>query len=373
MTATLRVVLDQAVAPTDHDLEIASVELARALVEAQPSGTAVAAIVPASSDDAPDIEQRVPGLAGVHRTAMGRTRLASAWQLGVVAGVGGGMIHSPTLLAPLVKHDRAHDHDQTVVTLWDLEPWLRPHEVSRSAAAAQKALLKRAVRYADAVVVPTHAHAHELDDIAPLRGRVRVVPGAPPARFGLPTDAEARRRDLAVPPRYVVVAGGVAGSDGVEDALRGVVETGDDGLEVVTLSDTGDTSAIVDLASAAGLPERRVRPLSNLDAGDRAALFAGALAFVAPSVSTKFPWRTLEALVVGAPVVAASTPLSNEILADGAQLVSASSPEAIAGALGRLSGDDELRARMSVLAADRGRAFGWRDTAERVWHLHAEL
>jgi hypothetical protein len=30
------------------------------------------------------------------------------------------MIHSPTSLAPLVKHDRVHDNDQTVVTMWDL-------------------------------------------------------------------------------------------------------------------------------------------------------------------------------------------------------------------------------------------------------------
>jgi hypothetical protein len=39
------------------------------------------------------------------------------------------MIHSPTLLGPLVKHDRVHESDQTVVTLWDLDAWERPAEL----------------------------------------------------------------------------------------------------------------------------------------------------------------------------------------------------------------------------------------------------
>jgi hypothetical protein len=35
--------------------------------------------------------------------------------------------------------------------------------------------------------------------------------------------------------------------------------------------------------------------------------------------------------------------------------------------------DGALRERLSVLASDRARAFSWRDSAERVWQLHADL
>ena len=35
--------------------------------------------------------------------------------------------------------------------------------------------------------------------------------------------------------------------------------------------------------------------------------------------------------------------------------------------------DAELRSRLGVLASDRARAFSWRDSAERVWQLHADL
>ena len=52
VTALLRVVLDQVVAPTSADLSMASRELGRALVTAAPAGCAVEGIVPAVADAA---------------------------------------------------------------------------------------------------------------------------------------------------------------------------------------------------------------------------------------------------------------------------------------------------------------------------------
>ena len=63
MTALLRVVLDQVVAPTGADLSTASRELGRALVKTAPKGCAVEGIVPAVADVAGVVEGVVPGLA----------------------------------------------------------------------------------------------------------------------------------------------------------------------------------------------------------------------------------------------------------------------------------------------------------------------
>src|SRR6476469_360126 len=101
MTATLRVMLDQLVAPTEPDLAEASRELGRALVAGAPAGCEVEGIAPAGQADLSE----VPGLAGVRRTALARRELAAALQLGVGTGIGAGMIHSPSLFAPLVRHD----------------------------------------------------------------------------------------------------------------------------------------------------------------------------------------------------------------------------------------------------------------------------
>ena len=79
MTATLRVMLDQLVAPTDPDLADASRELTRGLIAGAPAGCEVEGIAPGRPADRP---VEIAGLAGVRRTALARRELAAALQLG---------------------------------------------------------------------------------------------------------------------------------------------------------------------------------------------------------------------------------------------------------------------------------------------------
>ena len=377
MTVALRVVLDQLVAPTDADLVSASRCLARGLVAAAPTGCEVTAITPAASAEQIEaLHAEVTGLAGVHRAALGRRELAAAWQLGASSGVGAGMIHSPTLFAPLVKHDRAHDHDQTVVTLWDLDAWEAPDRLSRSAVTWRRAMLKRAVKHADAVVVPTHATAARLGEISRLGDRVRVIAGAPPIGFALPSDAAGRLRDLALPPVFVAVDA----SAGLPAALTAAAQAlgADADLHAVVVGATeGTEPAIADAAAAAGIPERRVHVRGALEPRDRAAVIGSARAFVTASRRSAFPWRVLEALHLGTPVVAAASPVHAEVVLDGGLVVGDPEEdvdaEALAAALTRTVTDDEAARRLRVLATDRARAFSWRAAADRVWQLHADL
>lgn len=378
MTALLRVVLDQVVTPTDPALSMASRELARALVAAAPSGCAVEAIVPSAADVAGALEGAVPGLADITRTSLPRRELAAAWQLGVVPGVGGGMIHSPTLMAPLIKHDRVHDSDQTVVTLWNLDAWERPTELGRTAVAWYKAMLKRAVKFADAVVVPSHAAAERVAEFGKFGDRIRVISGAAPAGFTVPTDEIGRRRELDVPEGFVLVAGSSAPSSRLADAFAAVVRGGADLPVVVIDTPEGDEPAVAALAATAGLAEGRVQVRGSLDDADRAAVLGGAVALLAPSRLTGFPWRIVEALAVGVPVVAVDTPTHRGVVLDGGVLVGAdAADEAAADALGaglaQVLGSTAAVERFAVLAADRGRAFSWQGAAERVWQLHADL
>lgn len=372
MVATLRVMLDQLVVPTEPALAEASRELARALVAGAPAGCEVEAIAPAGGG-----EVDLPGLAGVRRTALPRRELAAAMQLGVGTGIGGGMIHSPTLFAPLVRHDRVHDNDQTVVTVWDLRPWEAPGELSRSAVSWYRSMLKRAVKFADAVVVPTHSIAARLAEIAPLGDRIRVIAGASPLGFAVPKDEVGRRRELGLPEGFVLLAGGAVPSDALDVGFAAVVASGVDLPVVVVDVEEGHEPAVADLAAAAGLPERRLHVRGSLDAADRAAVFGAALAFVAPSRLAGFPWRAVDALTLGVPVIAAASDVHEEVVVDGGVLVTGSDAATIVAGMG-----DALSAalvttaaadRLAVLAGDRGRAFSWREAADKVWALHAEL
>jgi len=360
--------LDQLVAPTDHDLAEASRELTKALILGTPRGCEVEGIAPAGEFAG------VEGLAGVHRTGLPRRELAAALQIGIGTGIGGGMVHSPSLFAPLVRHDRVHDNDQTVVTVWDLRPWEAPEELPRGVAAWHRAMLKRAVKHADAVVVPAHAVSSRLAEIAPkLADRIRVIAGASPLGFSVPTDEVGRRRELSIPEGFILLAGGPTPSDGLGTAVAAVVASGIDLPIVVIDVDEGLEPAVADIASAAGLPENRLHVRGRLGPADRASVYGAAVALVAPSRRAGFPSRIVDALTLGVPVVAADSEVHREVIVDGGVLVEATDAAAFGDALGEALGSTTSAERLAVLAGDRGRVFSWRAAADKLWQLHAEL
>lgn len=355
--AQLRVVLDQTTTIVDADHAQAARDLTRGLVDTAPSGCTVEAIVPAGA------EIDIPGIAEVRSLRIGRRELAASWQVGIAPGVGGGLIHAPSLMAPLVKHDRLHDDDQVAVTLWDLHAWESPELLSKGAVAWQRGMLRRAARHADVVVVPSHAMAERIGSFAKVGDRVRVIAGAPPEGFVVPADATARRVALSLPERYVVVTGS---AESLEHGFRAAAAADVDAV-VLDAAD-GAEPRLAEIASAVGLPERRAHVRGKLAPEDRAAVLTGAAALVATSALAAWPWRAMEAMSLSVPVVAVDSGVHRDVIAEGGSLVSpAELSDALTDAVGAGS------ARLRVLAGDRARAFSWASSAERVWALHADL
>ena len=124
-----------------------------------------------------------------------------------------------------------------------------------------------------------------------------------------------------------------------------------------------------------------MRPLGRLDDADLAVVLDRATLFVYPSLAEGFGLPIVEAFKFGLPVIHSDDPALVEVAA-GASLVverpaaptdDAAYTDRLAAAIGRVLSDGELSARLGVLASDRARAFSWRDSAERVWQLHADL
>src|SRR5690606_18360186 len=158
-----------------------------------------------------------------------------------------------------------------------------------------------------------------------LGDRVRVVAGAPPERFTVPLDAQQRRAALALPDRYIVVCGT---GETFEHGFRAAAAAD---IDVVVLDGAaGAEPRLGGRASAAGLPVRRAHVRGALSAEDRAAVLAGAAAFVATSDYAAWPWRAMEAMALGVPVVAVDCGSHRDVIAEGGALVE---PDEVADAV----------------------------------------
>ncbi len=363
--STLRVIVDDILLPGGGPVSRYTEDLARALIQAAPRGSDVAGVVAASLEgDYARIRELLPGLRRLHKSALTRRQLAAAWQHGFTALPGTGMVHATSLFAPLRRHDRSFaPGEQTIVTIHDAIAWTHPELLPPRVVSWTKAMGRRAERHADAVVVPSHAVAADLEEHLDLADRVRVIGAAPSTTLIVPADADARRTAHELPERYVV---GVVEDDplnGFADLAAGAAG----GLPIVLLTAAGNAATIE------GADEFTV--IEDASASDRAGILAGAAVFILPSVAAGPSATLLDAIALGIPVVATDLSAIAEVTADAAVLVERGDGYAanLADAIGSLFDDESARARLSVAAQDRAKAFTWRDAAEKVWQLHADL
>ncbi|WP_448809337.1 glycosyltransferase [Agromyces bauzanensis] len=379
MTTTLRVILDQIVAPVPGALGRYTRDLGRAIVAAAPRGCEVEAIVSSSlPDDYDRVLREVPGLSGLYKTTLARRELAAAWQLGITTSPGGGMIHGTSLFAPLRKHDRDAG-DQVVATVHDVLAWTHPEALSAASVAWQKGMLKRARKHADAVVVPTHALAERLAQIADFGDRVRVIGTAPRSGLVVGPDADARAAHLGIPREYIVVPGTLEPRKGLVDVFTALARRGVPEVPVVVLGpESWGDQHVAAVADEIGVDASRIHHLDDPDAADLAAVVSRALAFVAPSHDETSGTALIEAFSLGAPVIHSDTPAHLEVSAGAGLAVPVGMADngyadRLAAAITSVVSDRSLADRLSIAGSDRGRAFSWRDAGERVWQLHADL
>jgi Glycosyltransferase len=376
---TLRVIVEPVLSETPDGVSRYARELAVQLIATAPAGCDVEGVVAAhDSDDDARLAALLPGLANVNALSLGRRELTVAWQMGARLPALTGMIHSPSLLAPLRKHDRRNDGTQIVVTIHDVTAWTAPETLSATEVLWQKAMAKRARKHADAVVVPTHAVAEQLAEAVDLGDRIRVIGGAPTGSVSVPRDADARATRLGLPDRFVATVGSLEPRRGIRALIEAMSLPQLAGVPLLIAGgDEYGDERISDVAMSFGLPEGRVRALGNLDDADLAVLLDRAAVFVYPSLASGFGLPMIEAFQLGAPVVHSDDPALVEVAFGAGVTVArqdaAGYPSRLADAIGEVLDDASLADRLAVTGADRARAFSWRDSAEQVWQLHADL
>jgi alpha-1,3-rhamnosyl/mannosyltransferase len=128
--------------------------------------------------------------------------------------------------------------------------------------------------------------------------------------------------------------------------------------------------ATLDELQRSGEPVKRLGYVAELDL---ASLYAGAAAFVFPSLYEGFGLPALEAMASGTPVVASNCGSVREVVGDAALLVEPTDAASITAGLERVLGDAAVAQQLRARGPARAGAFSWRESALRLLSLFEDL
>jgi alpha-1,3-rhamnosyl/mannosyltransferase len=109
-----------------------------------------------------------------------------------------------------------------------------------------------------------------------------------------------------------------------------------------------------------------------VDKNDLPAIYAGAIAYAAPSYYEGFGLTLLEAMSQGVPVVTSNRYSLPEVAGDAALFVRPDDSEGLADALYKVVFDTELRARLIERGYERVRSFSWEATAQATLRAYTD-
>ncbi|MEQ1737349.1 MAG: glycosyltransferase, partial [Rhodoglobus sp.] len=346
---TLRVIVDEMLSTAAGGVARYTEELTRELIDTAPRGVYVEAFVAASTEaQYARVLERLPGLTDLHKSALERRELNAAWQHGFTRLPGTGIVHAPSLFAPLARHDRLNASEQIAVTVHDTIAWTNPGALTARQVAWHKAMVKRAERYADAIVVTSHTVADQLSEIAAVGDRLRVISGAPSSALRLPHDADLLAAELELPERYVLAFGGLDAGHEIDHLIHQLPVL-DVSVPLLIVGPAADDAALAAAVADAGVPESRVRGLGRLTDQQLSVVLSRATVFAYPNVEEGFGMPVLDAFALGTPVVHSDAPAILELSAGAGLAVDREADgyaERVAEAIGSVLADSALAARM---------------------------
>jgi glycosyltransferase involved in cell wall biosynthesis len=366
----LVVLTEQLLAPVPGGTGRYTRELLAALHASTPAGWTVAGVCATHVDLSPAV---VPGVAGPRALPLGRRALTALWERGVPLWPGGDAVHAPTPLAPPSrKRGRG-----LIVTVHDTVPFTHPETLTRRGAAWHQAVIRRAVRTANAVVVPTAAVAEDLHRHAPGPATVAVVGhGVPDALLVDLSRHEAAliTGRLRLPETYVLAVGTVEPRKGLDVLVEAMArpEAPDLPLVVVGPRGWGDVD-LTELARRAGLADGRLHVTGHITDEQLAAVLRRAAVLAAPSRAEGFGLPVLEAMAVGLPVVHTDVPALVEVAGGTGVVVPRDDPRALAAALTGVLADGAGTAARVEQGRLRAAAFTWQHAATELWRLHTRF
>jgi glycosyltransferase involved in cell wall biosynthesis len=236
-------------------------------------------------------------------------------------------------------------------TVHDLTCFLMPELHTPANVRADKAFADQVLKRADGLIAVsenTRQDAINILGIPPER-ITTIYSGVPEQYFTAPPTRRARP--------YVLSVGTIEprkNLDGLLDAWKLMRPELRDAYDLVVAGPAGWGTE----STLARIKEEAVY-LGYVPEEKMPGLFAGATAFVYPSLYEGFGFPVVQAMASGVPVVTSNTSCLPEVAGGGALLVDPKSPREIANALEQLLESEEQRQRIGRIGQKRAQRYRW--------------
>jgi glycosyltransferase involved in cell wall biosynthesis len=356
------VTVDQSWQAVPGGIATSTVELLRALTARsglETVGVAAMHARPPADDWMPPVPIRhlpLPSLAlweAWHKLRWPPVELAT----GAVDVVHGTVIAVPASRAPLV------------LTVHDLAFRSHPDHFTKRGIRFFRRALELSRRSARLITCPSRATFDECVDAGFEIERLRVVPWGVRVQPVHPTDVRRARHRYGLDRPYLLFCGTAKPGKNLARVVEAFRRVDHRELEMVVVGPMGWKEDVESLVDGLG---SRARWLGAVRQRELASLYAGASAFVSPSLTEGFGLPVLEAMAQGTPVVTSARTATEEVAGDAALLVDPLDVDAIAGAIERILEDRQLAATLADAGRQRAAAYSWDRTAELMAAVYAE-
>jgi glycosyltransferase involved in cell wall biosynthesis len=301
------------------------------------------------------------GVESARRLPLPRTVLYEAWNRLERPGISGDeqVVHAPSLAFP------PRGRRPLVVTVHDVLFMDHPDWYPARGVHFHRRGLSR-LHQADLVLCPSQATEQALTAADLALPATRVVPLGTNLRP--PPDVDGALKAAGVRRPYVLWVGTLEPRKNLGGVVRGfrhAIRTtpGGDRYRLYLVGPAGWGGVSHATADVAGDAVRWLGPRSR---ADLAALYAGADAFVFPSLGEGFGLPVLEAMACGAPVVTSDRSSLREVAGDAAGLCDPADDASIGSALAEILADRDLAAERIRRGRLRAEEFTWERTVRET-------
>jgi glycosyltransferase involved in cell wall biosynthesis len=281
--------------------------------------------------------------------------------------------HSPNYTLPFVLPCPA------VLTVHDLA-FLNPHFHNTRFHLYLRTAMEVSLPRAGHVIAVSEHTRQDLEARYPrVRGRVTVVyPGLDPAFLEQPDPScvDEFRRRVADGRPYILFVGAIEPRKNLPRLVRAFeIAVGEAGLphHLVLCGPLGWRYGPSVRAWRDSPLRHRIHHVGYVPAQDLPLWYAGADAFVYPSLFEGFGFPPLEAMACGTPVVTSNTSSLPEVVGDAALTVPPRSLRSIADAIQKVICDRDLAEELRQRGLERSRRFTWRDAAAATIQVYRRV